>query len=93
MPPPTFSGDTTIRSAPNHSMREHGADDVDDRVERADLVQVHLLHRHLVDRGFGLGEPLEQLRAPGPGPAAESADRSISAKNLRQAAVRVCVLL
>ena len=39
----------------------HGADDVDDRVERADLVQVDLLDRHAVDRGLRLGEPLEQL--------------------------------
>ena len=40
--------------------REHRADDVDDRVERADLVQVHALDRHLVDGRFGLRQPLEQ---------------------------------
>ncbi len=44
--------------------REHDADDVDDRVERADLVKVNLLHRHLVDGGLGLGQPLKHaLRA------------------------------
>ena len=39
----------------------HGADDVDDGVERADLVEVDLLDRRLVNRRFGLGEPLEQV--------------------------------
>ena len=64
MPPPTFSGEQTMRSAPDPFEGEHRADDVDDRVERADLVQVHLLDRHLMDRGFGLGQPLKQrLRA------------------------------
>ena len=47
--------------------REHRADDVDDGIEGADLVQVHPLDRHLVDGGLGLGEPLEQLRARAPG--------------------------
>ena len=39
---------------------EHGADDVDDRVERADLVEVHLIHRHLVDARLGLGQAPKQ---------------------------------
>ena len=34
--------------------RVHRADDVDDRVERADLVQMHPLDRRVVDGGFGL---------------------------------------
>ena len=38
----------------------HRADDVDDRVERADLVQVHFLDRHLMDRGFSHREPFKQ---------------------------------
>ena len=40
--------------------REHGADDVDDRVERADLVQVDVVDRHVVDGRLGLAQPLEQ---------------------------------
>ena len=40
--------------------REDRADDVDDGVERADLVQVHALHRHLVNGRFRLCQPLEQ---------------------------------
>ena len=79
MPPPTFSGEQTIAIGADPLEREHRADDVDDRVERADFVQVNLLDRHLVNRRLGLGQPLEQrLRALRP--AADSADRSISAK-------------
>ena len=60
MPPPTFSGELMMRSASNHSSREHRADDVDDRVERANFVQVNLLDRNLMDGGFGLAETMEQ---------------------------------
>ena len=35
------------------------ADDVRDRVERADFVEVDLLDRHVMDRRFGLAEPRE----------------------------------
>ena len=41
--------------------RVHGADDVDDRIERADLVEVDLLERGAVNRRLGLAEPGEQL--------------------------------
>ena len=41
--------------------REHGADDVDDRVERAHLVQMNLVDRDLVDGGFGFAKPMKQL--------------------------------
>ena len=80
MPPPTLSGEQTMRSAPRPLEREHRADDVDDRVERADLVQMDLLDRHLMDRRFGLGQPLEhRLRAVASRPR-DSADLSISLK-------------
>ena len=61
VPPPTFSGDamTSLDAEPLEAV--DGADDVDDRIERADLVQVHPLDRRVVDRGLRLGEPLEQL--------------------------------
>jgi hypothetical protein len=40
------------------------ADDVDDRIEGADLVQVNLIHRHGMDGGFRFREALEhRLRA------------------------------
>jgi hypothetical protein len=42
--------------------REDSPDDVDDRVERADFVQVDLLHRHVVDGGFRFREPIEERR-------------------------------
>ena len=42
VPLPTFSGDDDDRRRAKPLHAEHGADDVDDRVERADLVQVHL---------------------------------------------------
>ena len=45
--------------------REHGADDVDDRVEGADFVQMHLVDRHAVNRGFRLAEPAEHLDRAG----------------------------
>ena len=41
--------------------REHRADDVDDRVERADLVQMDLVDRNLMDGRFGFAEPMEEL--------------------------------
>ena len=65
---------------------EHRADDVDDRIERADLVQVHLLDGHLMDRGFRLGQSLEQrLRTVA---AAGDKRRAIDQReDLRQAAV------
>ena len=68
--------------------REHGADDVDDRVEGADLVQVHLLDRHLMDGGLGLGQPLEQrLRAVA---ARRRQRRPVDQReDLRQAAMRM----
>ncbi len=69
----------------------HGADDVDDRVERADLVQVHLLDRHLMNRGFSDREPLEERLCavlPRRGQCRAVDERG----DLRQAAVRVMVL-
>jgi hypothetical protein len=43
---------------------EHDSDDVDDGIERADLMKVNLLHRHLVDSRFDFGQALEHsLRA------------------------------
>jgi hypothetical protein len=52
VPRPTLSGDATNRSI--------AADDVDDRVERADLVKMNLIERHAVDRGLHLAKPVEQ---------------------------------
>ena len=60
VPLPTLSGDETTSVGPEPFHGERRADDVDDRVEGADFVQVHLLDRHLVNRGLGFGQPAEQ---------------------------------
>ena len=71
--------------------RERGPDDVDDRIERPDLVKVDLFHRHLVDGGFRLGQPREHARCALPRSCGERrlADEG---ENLRQAAVAMMVL-
>ena len=51
-------GDDPIGAEPLE--REDAADDVDDRVERADFVQVDVVDRHLVDVRFDRREPAEQ---------------------------------
>ena len=79
VPPPTLSGDDTMSLDAEPLEREHGADDVDDRIERADLVQVDPLDRRAVDRGLRLRQPLEQPAPRDPGFAADSADRRIAA--------------
>ena len=38
---------------------DHRADDIDDRVERADLVEVDIVDRDAMDRCLGLGQPRE----------------------------------
>jgi hypothetical protein len=53
-----------VGAEPLHAV--HGADDVDDRIERADFMEVHVLERRLMDLGLCL-------------PGAESADRPIAA--------------
>ena len=67
-------------------MREHGADDVDDRVERADFVQVHLLDRHLVNRAPPLPPAAET--APSRGRARRRQRRAVDEReDLRKAVV------
>ena len=64
MPPPTLSGELVMVIGAEPLHREHGAGDVDNRVERADLVEMNLLDRHLMNRRFGFAETLkETLRA------------------------------
>ncbi len=58
--------DDPVGAEPFH--REHGADDVDDRVDGANLVQMDAVEGHLVNCRFGFGEPMEQsngTRLPG----------------------------
>ena len=43
---------------------EHRADDVDDRVDGPDLVQVDLVDRHLVDCGLGFADPAKEIDRP-----------------------------
>ena len=65
IPPPTFNGEQTMRSAAGPFHRERDADDVDDGVEGADLVEVDLLDRHLVDGGFRFRQPLKHAPSRG----------------------------
>ena len=63
--------------------REHGPDDVDDRVERADLVQVDAIEGRAVDGCFGLAQPGEETPWRDPCRAAqarESIRQKISAR-------------
>jgi len=39
----------------------HRADDIDDGVDGADFVEVDAVDRHVVNGGFRLGQPLEQM--------------------------------
>src|SRR6202008_758923 len=41
--------------------REHRADDVDDRIDRAHFVEVDLVDRNPMDRGIRLAEPAEHF--------------------------------
>jgi hypothetical protein len=67
---------------------EYGADDVDDRVERSDLMKVYPLDRHLVYRCLGFREALEQL--PGTCAGARRQSRALDeSENLRHAPMRV----
>ena len=51
--------DDPLGAEPFHA--EHRADDVDDRVERAHFVEMHFLHRHLMNLSLRLGEALKHL--------------------------------
>jgi len=42
----------------------HGPDDVDDRVDGADFVQLDLVGRHAVDAALDLGDPTQHRQAP-----------------------------
>ncbi len=71
--------------------REDGADDVHNRVEGADLVEVDAVDRHLVNGSLGLGQPLEQrlgARLPG-GRQRRAVDVRV---DLREASVRMLPL-
>jgi hypothetical protein len=62
--------------------------DVDDRVDRAHLVKMHLRERHAVHLGFGLGEPPKDRarQAPRPrrqlGPGDQRVDLRVAALRL-----------
>ena len=76
----------TLGADPLH--REHDADDVDDRIERADFVQVDGVDRHLMDSGFNFREPLKhRLRAIASGGRQRGAIDE--REDLRKASVRM----
>ena len=45
--------------------REHGADNVDDGIDGANFVEVHLVDRHAMDAGFGSREAMKHRDRPG----------------------------
>ena len=55
-PDPTATGCEAICSTPSASKPGAGADDVDDGVDRADLMEVHVLDRLAVGLRLGRGE-------------------------------------
>ena len=69
-PEPTATGLTTTSSGPRCDDPGADADDVGDRVQRPDLVEVHVHRRDAVHGGLGHGEALE-------GPQREVADRLV----------------
>ena len=84
VPEPTATGETTTSSAPRCDEAGAHPDDVGDRVERADLVEVHVERVVAVHGGLGDGEPLEDRAAPGRAPrrrvGAERAGRGCRAR-------------
>ena len=58
-PLPIGSGETSTSPTSKLVERPRGADDVDDRIDRADLVEVDVVGGGVVDLGFGLGQHLE----------------------------------
>ena len=70
---PVRGGDRTaadVQRRRHHPLRAHlfegvhRAHDVDDRIQRADLVQVHLLHRCAVHGCFGFAEAIKEADRP-----------------------------
>ena len=49
---------------PQQAQADHAADDVDDAVDRADFVEVHVFDRRAVDLGLGAAQPAEDRQAP-----------------------------
>ena len=41
--------------------REHRSRNIDDRIERSDLVKMHALQRHSMNRGFGFAQDRKQV--------------------------------
>jgi hypothetical protein len=62
-PEPTAIGEAVHGLDAEPLEPQAGACDVDDRVGRADFVEVHLLDRRAVDMRLGLGEPRNTARA------------------------------
>ena len=77
--------------------RRGGADDVDHRVDRADLVKRDVVDRHAVHPGLGAGDPIEDVERAAPGARRElgggdpGADRRVVDVRAVGGAVRVAV--
>ncbi len=56
MPPPTLSGEQAKRSDAESGKTDAGADDVDDGIDGADLVEMNFFEGDVVYGGFGFAE-------------------------------------
>ena len=61
MPRPSGIGDTYDAFDPQEPQPEQRARDIHNRIHRAQLVQVHLFDRQVVDAGLGLDHALENV--------------------------------
>ena len=62
-PLPIGSGETSNSPSSKLLERPGRADDVDDRIDRADLMEMDMLGRRVMDFGFGVGQRLERWRS------------------------------
>ena len=89
VPLPTFSGEASQRSTPSASAAGGGADDIDDGVDRAHLVEVDLLDGNGVDARFRFAEQLEGAAGAGLHRSASGAARMISRIAEKRTVMRV----
>ena len=91
VPPPERDRRDEDASTPSVCEARAHADDVGDRVERADLVEVHVVRADAVGRGPRPGPAARRRRAPGRAPASGRPAPSSSARTSRPGAVGASV--
>jgi hypothetical protein len=55
-----LSGEQIQRSTPSQWHPAETADDIGDRIDRADFMEVNRLHRNVVNLGLGVAEQIER---------------------------------